>query len=64
MDKSAAYRLGRIFTSPISARWLISKIYKELKNLDTNNRNNPIFKMEYTDTQGIPNSYLEWLRTT
>jgi hypothetical protein len=32
----------RIFTSPTSDRRLLSKLYKELKKLDTNNPNNPI----------------------
>jgi hypothetical protein len=32
----------RIFTNPTSDRELISKIYKDLKKLDTNNPNNPI----------------------
>jgi hypothetical protein len=36
----------RIFTNPIFSRWLISKIYKEFKNLDTNNPNNLIKKWD------------------
>jgi hypothetical protein len=31
----------RIFTKPTFVRRLISKIYKEIKKLDTNNPNNP-----------------------
>ena len=34
----------RIFTNPTSVRGLILKISKELKNLDTDNSNNPATK--------------------
>ena len=34
----------KIFTNPISDRGLISKVYKELKKLDTRESNNPIKK--------------------
>lgn len=37
----------RIFTNPTSDRSLISKIYKKLKKLDTNNQNNLILKIRY-----------------
>jgi hypothetical protein len=35
---------GNIFTNPTSNRWIISNIYKELKNLDFREPNNPILK--------------------
>ena len=34
----------KIFTNPTSDRGLISKVYKELKKLDTRESNNPIKK--------------------
>jgi len=34
----------RIFTNSIFFRWPISKIYQELKKLNTNNANNPVKK--------------------
>jgi hypothetical protein len=38
-----AYKLGvKIFSNPTSDRGLISKLYKELINLDTSNLNKPI----------------------
>ena len=36
----------RILIKPSSDRGLMSKIYKELKMVDTKNPNNPILKME------------------
>ena len=38
----------RIFTNPTSVRGLILKISKELKNLDTDNSNNPATKQHKT----------------
>jgi hypothetical protein len=38
----AIHRLGKIFTNPPSDRVLTSKIYKELKKLDSREPNNPI----------------------
>ena len=49
----------KIFTNPTSDRGLISKIYKELKNVDSRDQNN-LIKMECRAkhrifTRGIPN---------
>ena len=41
----------RIFTNPTSDRELISKIYKELKKLDTNNSNNSIKNQVQSQTE-------------
>ena len=38
----AVYRWEKIFTNSTSDRGSISKIYKELKKLDIDTRNNPI----------------------
>ena len=53
----------RIFTYPKSDRGLISKIYKELKTVDSRKSNNPIKKWDVEPK----NSHLrntEWLRNT
>jgi hypothetical protein len=44
----------KIFTNPTSDRWVISKIYKELKKLDSREPKNPI-KMGYSTKQIILN---------
>ena len=43
----------KIFTNTTSNRGLISKIYKELKKVDSRESNNPIKKMEYRAKQKI-----------
>jgi hypothetical protein len=40
--KKNPYRMEKIFTNPISNRELISKIYKEVKKLNSNKPNNLI----------------------
>jgi hypothetical protein len=47
--------LEKIFTNPTSDRGQISKMYKELKNLDSRELYNPIFKMGYRAKQRILN---------
>jgi hypothetical protein len=54
----------RIFTNPTSDRGLISKIYKGLKKLDTNNPNNPIKYGAQSSTAYSQKINLEWLRST
>lgn len=50
LDKAAGYRTEMLSTNYISSRGLVSKIYKELKNLNIR-QNNPTFKMG-TDLNG------------
>ena len=45
----------KIFTHPTSDRGLISKVYKELKKLDTTESNNLIKKMGYRAKQKVLN---------
>ena len=40
--KTVTFKLGNIFTDPVSDRGLISKIHRELKKLDSREQNNPI----------------------
>jgi hypothetical protein len=42
LHKKAAYRVGKDLHNPTSNVGLKSKVYKELKKLDTNNPSDPI----------------------
>ena len=44
---------GKIFTNPTSDRWLISKIYEELKKLTTKKTKQPNQKIGYRTKPGI-----------
>jgi hypothetical protein len=47
--------LERIFTNPKSDRGILSKIYKELKKVDSRKSNSPIKKMGHRTKQKILN---------
>jgi len=53
LTKQQPTDLEKIFTNPTSDRGLISKIYKELKKLDSREPNNPVKKMGYRAKQRI-----------
>ena len=47
--------MGKDFSNPTTDKELISNMYKELKKLDINKLNNPLFIMGYISKQRILN---------
>jgi len=54
----------KIFTNPTTDRGLISKIYKELKKLDSREPNHPITKWGTELTKHSQLRIIEWLKST
>ena len=54
----------RIFSKPKSDRGLISKMYKELRKMDSRKSNNPIKKCGTELNKDFSTEEYEWLRNT